>query len=148
MRRKSRRRVCRDSSAIWPAISTPGRAGADDDEGEQPLLLPLVPGELGHLEGAEDAAAQLQGVVDRLHAGREAGELVVAEVRLPGPGGHDEVVVGRRGPPVEDLRGDGPGGQVDVGDVAEQHGRVGWPLRISRVDGAMSPSDRIPVATW
>ncbi len=38
--------------------------------------------DLGHLEGTEDPPAQLQGVVDRLHARREAGELVVAEVRL------------------------------------------------------------------
>ena len=49
---------------------------------------------LGHLEGAEDPPAQLHGVVDRLHARRVAGQLVVAEVRLWHAGGDDEAVVG------------------------------------------------------
>src|SRR3954469_18616750 len=39
-----------------------GGAGADDDEGEQPVDLGLVLVQLGELEGAEDAAAQLEGV--------------------------------------------------------------------------------------
>ena len=59
-----------------------GGARAHDDEGQQPVDLVLVVGELRQLEGAEDAAAQLEGVVDALHAGRELGELVVAEVGL------------------------------------------------------------------
>ena len=48
----------------------------------------------GHLEGAEDPPAQLEGVVDRLHTRRVAGELVVPEVRLVDAGGDDEAVVG------------------------------------------------------
>ena len=72
-----------------------GRAGADDHEGQQPLDLLLVVGDLGELEGAEDPAAQLEGVVDALHAGRELGELVVAEVGLAGAGRHDQRVVRR-----------------------------------------------------
>ena len=72
------------------------RPAADDHEGEpraprrRRVLL-----ELGHLEGAEDPAAQLERVVDRLHARRVAGELVVAEVRLAGAGGDDQAVVGK-----------------------------------------------------
>ena len=97
-----------------------GGAGADDDEGQQPVDLGLVLGELGQLEGAEDAAAQLEGVVDALHAGGELGEPVVAEVGLPGAGGDDQLVVGVHGGPAEDLRGDRAGGEVDVGDLAEQ----------------------------
>ena len=74
-----------------------GRAGADDDEGQQPVDLGLVVGQLGELERAEDAAAQLEGVVDALHAGRELGEPVVAEVGLAGAGGDDQLVVGVHG---------------------------------------------------
>ena len=77
----------------------PGRAGADDDEGQQPLDLLLGLGQLGELERAEDPAAQLEGVVDALHAGRELGEVVVAEVGLPGAGGDDQRVVRRDGLP-------------------------------------------------
>ena len=74
-----------------------GRAGADDDEGQRPLGLGRCLGQLGELEGAEDAAAQLERVVDRLHPGRVAGELVVAEPRLAGAGGDEQAVVGRHG---------------------------------------------------
>ena len=57
-----------------------------------------------HLEGAEDPAAQFEGIVDRLHAGCEAGELVVAEVGLGHTGGDDEAVIG-------DLEGPEVGGR-------------------------------------
>ena len=76
----------------------PGGAGADDDEGQPLLGLGRVGAQLGQLERPEDPAAQLQRVVDALHPGRELGELVVAEVGLAGPGGHDQAVVrGHRG---------------------------------------------------
>ena len=84
-----------------------GRTGADDDEGQQLLAALGVAGALGLLEGAEDAAAQLQRVVDRLHAGRELGEVVVAEVRLPGARGDDQAVVRREVGVPEQLRVDG-----------------------------------------
>ena len=50
-------------------------------------------GGLGHLERAEDPPPDQQRVRDGLHAGRVAGELVVAEVGLPHSGRHDQVVV-------------------------------------------------------
>ena len=59
-----------------------GGTGADDGERQQLLAAGGVAGPLGLLERAEDAAAQLQGVVDRLHARRPLGEMVVAEVGL------------------------------------------------------------------
>ena len=102
----------------------PGRAGADDDEGQQPVDLGLVLGELGELEGAEDPAAQLEGVVDALHAGRELGEPVVAEVGLAGAGGDDQLVVGVHGGAAQHGRGDRAGGEVDVGDLAEDDAGV------------------------
>ena len=71
-----------------------GRAGADDHEGHQTVDLGLVGGQLGQLEGAEDPTAQLEGVVDALHARRELGEAVVAEVGLARAGGDDQLVVG------------------------------------------------------
>ena len=75
----------------------PGRAGADDDEGQRPLGLGRRLRQLGQLEGAEDPAAQLERVVDGLHPRCVAGELVVAEPRLPRAGGDEEGVVGRDG---------------------------------------------------
>ena len=78
-----------------PGDLDPGRAAADDDEGEPPPPLLRVALELGHLEGPEDPAPQLERVVDRLHSGRPARELVVAEVGLPGAGGDDQAVVGK-----------------------------------------------------
>ena len=79
-----------------PGHLDPGCARADDDEGEQPVDLIGVAGDrgnLGPLERAENPPAQLQRVVDVLHPGGEPGEVVVAEVRLPSAGGHDEAVV-------------------------------------------------------
>ena len=79
----------------------PGGARADDDEGERPLALGGAGRELGELEGAEDPAAQLERVVDRLHAGGVLGEAVVPEVGLARSGGHEQAVVGgdrARGP--------------------------------------------------
>ena len=72
-----------------------GRAGADHGEGEQPVDLRRVVGQLGELERAEDAAAQLEGVVDALEPRRVLGELVVAEVRLRRAGRDDQAVVRR-----------------------------------------------------
>ncbi len=73
-----------------------GRPGADHRERQ-----PRTPGlrvllQLGHLEGAEDARAQLQGIVHGLHPGREACELVVTEVGPRRAGGHDQRVVRKR----------------------------------------------------
>ncbi len=68
IRRKLPPRPERDSSAIWPAISTPVGTAADDDEGQPGAARLGVVLALGHLERAEDPAPQLQGVVDRLHA--------------------------------------------------------------------------------
>ena len=102
----------------------PGGAGADDDEGEQPVDLLLRLGELGQLEGAEDAAAQLEGVVDALHAGGELGEPVVAEVGLAGAGRDDQLVVGVHGDAAQDVRRDRAGGEVDVGDLTEHDAGV------------------------
>jgi hypothetical protein len=94
------------------------------DEGQQPVDLLRGGGQLGQLEGAEDAAAQLQGVVDALHARGELGELVVAEVGLPGTGGDDQLVVLQHRRPAQHAGGDRAGGQVDVGDLTEHHAGV------------------------
>ena len=51
---------------------------------------------LGRLEGQQHAAADLEGVGQRLQAGRERRPVVVAEVAVGGAGGDDQVVVGQR----------------------------------------------------
>ena len=109
------------SSAICPAISTPV-GPAPTTVNVSSLLAPRrVAGPLGLLERAQDAAPQLQRVVDRLHAGRELGEVVVAEVRLAGARGDDQAVVWRDIGVPEQVRGHGLVRQVDMRDVAEQH---------------------------
>ena len=148
--RNSPRRQRVASSRTWPASSTPVGPGADDDDREPLVALDRVGRRLGHLERAEEAPAQLQGVVDRLHARRVEGELVVTEVRLAGAGGDDEAVVG-------DL------------DRARSAGAEAWTTRASRskpvtsasstrtlserrtmwrIGGAIWPGDSMPVATW
>src|SRR5215207_442605 len=106
-----------------------GRAGTDHDEGHQPVDLGLVGGELGELEGAEDAATQLQGVIDALHTGGELGEPVVAEVGLAGAGRDDQLVVGVHGGAPQDRGGDCAGGEVDVGDLAHEDAHVLLPAK-------------------
>jgi hypothetical protein len=99
-----------------------GGTGPDHDEGQVVVDVVTAGGaELGHLEGTEDPAAQLQRVVDALHAGRVLGEAVVAEVGLRGAGGHDQRVVGGgRGPAQHHggdelpLQVDPPGGRRDL----------------------------------
>jgi hypothetical protein len=60
-----------------------GRPGADHDEGEQVVdVVAARRTDLGHLERTEDAAPQLERVIDALHAGGVFGEVVVAEVGL------------------------------------------------------------------
>ena len=105
------------------------RAGADDDEGHQPLDLGRGRRELGELERAEDAPAQLERVVDRLHARGVARELVVAEVGLSRAGRDDEGVVGRDALAPDRGVGDGARLEVDVGDLAEQHRGVLLPAQ-------------------
>ena len=101
------------------------RTAPDDDEGEPGAARVGVLLVLGHLEGPEDAAADLQGVVDRLHAGCVAGELVMTEVRLGGSGRDDQavVLVGPDrvvGPPGRH----GPSSQVEPGDRGHLHRHV------------------------
>ncbi len=70
---------------------------------------------------AEDPPAQLEGIIDALHTRRETREVVVAEVRLAGPRSDDERVVCRDAGLVQHGGGDGVGGEVDIGDLAEQN---------------------------
>ena len=109
------------SSAICPAISTP--------VGPAPTTTNVS--SFSRRSGSLDRSACSNAPRMRprsssassidLHARRELGELVVAEVGLPGAGGDDQAVV--RGPVgvAEQHRVDRLVRQVDVGDLAEQH---------------------------
>ena len=70
-----------------------GRARAHDDEGEELVHRGRVGLDLGQLKRAENARAQLEGVVDGLHAGGEDREVIVAEVGLARARRHDQRVV-------------------------------------------------------
>ena len=97
-----------------------GRTGADDDDRQPRRPLVGVGRGLRHLERAEHAPADLDGVVERLHARGVQRELVVTEVRLAGAGGDDQAVVGHR-----DLFARSPHGvhdaplEVEAGDLDE-----------------------------
>ena len=111
-----------------PGELDPGRAGADQGEGEPRPALLAGGQRLGHLERAKDPPADAQGVVDAFHPGGVGGELVVSEVGLLDPGGDEQIVVvnvqfGAVGP----HRGDRAQGGVDAGGFGEQGGDVGVP---------------------
>ena len=88
-------------------------------------------------------------VVDGLHARREGGEVVVAEVGLLRAGGDDEAVERRHR-----LHGRAASRSTVwlSGRSASTSPSSTWAFfclrRISRVVGAISPSERMPVATW
>ena len=74
----------------------PRRPGADDHERQPGRALRCVLLAFGELEGREDATPNLQGVADALQARRKGRPPFATEVRVPGTGGDDEIVVGDR----------------------------------------------------
>ena len=134
-----------------PGDLDPGRAAPDDDEGEPPPPLLGVGLELSHLEGPEDPSPQLQRVVDRLHSGHPAGELVVAEEGLTRARRDDQAVIGKlEEDPVAAHCGHGPPLQVERGDVSELDLDVPVAVKHARAAversrprrGSRSPPDR------
>ena len=71
--RKSRRRVSRASSAIWPAISTPVGPAPTTTNVSQARRAVGVGLDLGGLEGGEDLAPDLERALERLELGRVLG---------------------------------------------------------------------------
>lgn len=96
-----------------------GRARAHHDEGEQPASLVLVLGELGQLETTEDPAPEFEGVVDGLHAGGVALEVVVSEIGLVGAGRDDQAVVRQVEIDVPGHGVDHPAGHIDSVHLTE-----------------------------
>ncbi len=124
IRRKSPWSVRCASSAIWPAISTP--------VGPAPTMTNVMSrcrtagssSSSASSKAPKMLTAQLERVVDALHAGRELGELVVAEVGLTGARGDDEAVVRRDRRPLGREGGHRPRRDVDRLHVPEQDGDV------------------------
>ena len=139
-RRKLAPSARRDSSAIWPASSTP--------VGPAPTMANVSQGlrrhhglELRHLEGAEDPSTKLEGVVDRLHPWRVDGVLVVAEVGLRCAGRDDQAVVrqlvARPSVSIVSCRS-----STSMSTTSPRTTRaLRWRRRTSRIGGAMSPSE-------
>jgi hypothetical protein len=101
--------------------------GAADHEGEPRRPRLVIVRELGHLESAEYARPHVQGVPDGLQARRVRRELIVTEVTLAPAGGDDQAVVRRyRHGPLRRRR-HRAGGDVDRGDLADQHAQVALP---------------------
>ena len=96
-----------------------GRTGTHHGEGHELAAPDGIAGALGLFEGTQNATAQLESVVNGLHARRPLGEVVVSEVRLTRTGGDDQAVVGR-GVVVSQQRGvDHLILQVDARHIAE-----------------------------
>ena len=77
-----------------PGQLDPRRTAADHHERQVGPTLRRVVHPLGDLEGREDPAADLQGVLDALEARREPFPIVVAEIGMPGAGGDNQGIVG------------------------------------------------------
>jgi hypothetical protein len=100
--------------------------GSDHREGQVRRSLGRVGGQLGHLKGAEDMAAEMTSVLQRLQAGREHRPFVMTEVGVRAPGRDHQAVVAQhqllavRGQGMHDLAV-----QIQVLHVGQHHARVG-----------------------
>ncbi len=118
--RKSSTRTLREISAIAPASSTPVGPAADDGERQQGAPPGRVRRAVRFLECEQDAAANLERVLEALQPGGPRLPGLVAEVGVPGAGSDHERVVGQPAAVGERhlaaLRVDRQGlGQDDVG---------------------------------
>ena len=84
------------------------RACADDDERQESAPCNRVGLAFGHFESAQDSSAQLECVIDGLHAGRIARELGMTEVRLARAGRDDQAVVSDLAALIQRLNRDAP----------------------------------------
>ena len=71
-----------------------GRTAADDDEGEPGGTLAGIAFFLGHFKCHENAAADVEGILQTLEPGSDSRPVVVTEVRMGRTCGDDQVVVG------------------------------------------------------
>ena len=107
-----------------PSHLDSGRAGSDDHERHPRRSQLGIVLDLGHLEGAKDATAQLERVVDALEAGRVHSPLVVAEVRRFRARCDDQAVVASDHLVVQGPRGHRASVQIDIGHVPEHDAGV------------------------
>jgi hypothetical protein len=101
-----------------------GRPRAHHDERQPGSALLDLGFELGHLERPEDPSAQLQRVIDRLHARFVHRELGVTEIRLSRPGSHDQTVIRNTHAFLDRLEHHLTGPDIDVHDFAQQRPRI------------------------
>lgn len=106
-----------------------GGSGPDHGEGQQLGTSLRITRPFGLFEGAQDPPADLERVVDRLHARGELGEMIVAEIRLACARGDNQAVIRGFVGVAEQIRHHELARQVDVGDVAEQHLDVALPAQ-------------------
>ena len=94
-----------------------GRAGADDDEGQQRRAPRRIGLALGALEGDEDAPPQRGGILQRFQARRERLPFVVAEIGVAGAGGEHQRVIGQR---IAVIEQHALSCRIDAADICEQ----------------------------
>jgi hypothetical protein len=86
----------------------------------------MVGGQLGHLEGAEDMAAEVAGVLQGLQARREHSPFRLPEIGIRAPCRNHQAVIRQPQPPA--VRGHGthdPSVQVQVLHLGQHDARVG-----------------------
>ncbi len=106
----------------------PGRSSSYDREGQVRRSLGRVGGQLGHLEGAKDMAAEVAGVLQGLQARREHSPLLMPEVGVRAPSrDHQSVVRQRQLPAVRGQSAHGPAVQIQLLHLGQHHARVGLP---------------------
>ena len=119
-------RCPRESSAICPASSMPVGPPPTTAKRSHASRSAALGRQLRLLERAQDPAADLARVGERLQPGRHVRPLVAAEVAVRRAGRHDQRVVAERDRLA--VRGERvrlAGVEVEAGDVGEQHARVG-----------------------
>jgi len=92
----------------------PGRPAADDDDGEEPFALARIGFHLRALEGEQQTAADLRGVVDRLQAGRMGGPVIISKIAVGRSGREHQNVIGN----VAAAHDDAFAHTIDAGDRA------------------------------
>jgi hypothetical protein len=124
----------------------PGGAGADDHERQPDRPQARIRLALGHLEVAEDPAAQLERIVDGLHPRRVARELRVPEVGLAGPRREDQAVIADLAEQAERVDGEAAAPRSIASTSPNITLRFAWWRRMSRIGGGDVPWARMPVA--
>ena len=137
--------VCRATSAMAPAISTPVAPPPTMTKVSSAPPLVVIGDQLGLLESGQDAAADAGRVLDALESRRKAGPVVMAEIGMHGAG-RDHQISRRRNRP--DLVVSSCLPRIDRRHLCPSSTvALRWSRRMCRIGQATSAGDSAAVAT-